>query len=236
MPLDIAPAVTRSGVTDSAPVSASPQANSGTGFAGTTGAGRSPQDGGQDPNQAEIDKLPQADPNFDPKSSPIVSAVAGADVPGVVFTPDDLKNPQVAPLAANARSLLNVGLGVYGMKDGRKALFNPQVVTPEEVQKLDAAGKLDQILVPFSKVGKSGAGAGSATTPDKNSEQPSATAGAGQGPAQVGPAEPMGPTMPAGAASKLATARVNSMKSSGSPSPSAPAAGGILGRMLKPVV
>jgi hypothetical protein len=189
-----------------------------------------------------ISKLPQADPNFDPMKSPIVQAVFNASIPGVTFTDADLKNPQVAPLAANARNLVEAGLGVVGLKDGRKALFNPHVITPAEILKADKKGTLDKALIPFSKAGGAADSSGPAApqadnAAGSNSNQPPSTAGAGEGPgpSQMDP-QLSGKTLPAGAQRRIASVRSDAAMKSSTPATAAPAAGGILGRVLNPVV
>lgn len=121
------------------------------------------------------ESLPLADATFDPSSTPFVSKVANSEVPGVTFTLADLKSPEVAPVVANSRALLKVGLGVYtNPKKGIAALFNPEVITLEELKKVDAAGKLDQILVPYSKL----SGAGPAKVAPESTAPPTQMAGA----------------------------------------------------------
>lgn len=98
-----------------------------------------------------LDQIPLEDPSFDPTSIPLVKAVADAEVPGVVLSDADLQNPELEPLAKNGRALFEkTNLGMYRGKTGT-ALFNPGVVTPEEIKRLDEAGKLDQVLPPASK-------------------------------------------------------------------------------------
>lgn len=98
-----------------------------------------------------LSKIPLEDPNFDPMTVPLVAAVANADVPGVLLSEADLSRPELEPLAKNGRAIFEkTPVSIYSGKSG-VALFNPAVVTPEEVQKLDKAGKLDKILAPASK-------------------------------------------------------------------------------------
>lgn len=117
--------------------------------------------------------LPLADASYDPTTSPVVASVLSAEVPGVLFTLEDLKSPDVAPVVANARALPGKGLGVYTNPEKKlAALFNPEVITMEELKAVDKAGKLDKILVPYSQLGKKSTALASGAPPTEPAPAP----------------------------------------------------------------
>lgn len=121
------------------------------------------------PTQSDgSEELPLADDSFDPADAPFIQAVTNADVPGVLFTVADLKRPEVAPYVANSRKIPSLGLGIYTNPTKKiAALFNPAVITLEELKKVDAAGKLDKVLTPYATFGAS-----TPTSASKGSEPP----------------------------------------------------------------
>lgn len=118
-----------------------------------------PSDAGTEDQQLGI--LGDADPSYDPETNPIVASIVSADVPGVTYTREDLKRPDLAKVAANARKLAkSLGLGIYqSPKTGVGALFNTQVFKLEEIRAADIAGKLQQLLPPVSKFPPAGGAA-----------------------------------------------------------------------------
>ena len=111
--------------------------------------------------EAQLGILGDADPNYDPETNPIVSSIVSAEVPGVTYTREDLKRPDLAKVAANARKLAkSLGLGIYqNPSTGIGALFNLQAFKIEEIKAADVAGKLQQLLPPVSKFPAAGGGA-----------------------------------------------------------------------------
>jgi hypothetical protein len=113
--------------------------------------------------------LPLEDASYDPSKAPVVEAVSSGKVPGVLFSLADIKRPEIAPLVKNSRKLVSLGLGVYTNPTKKiAALFNPDVVTLDEIKKVDAAGKLDKLLKMYSAF--SGGASGDVETVD--TEQP----------------------------------------------------------------
>lgn len=114
-----------------------------------------------DSEEAQLGILGDADPSYDPETNPIVASIVSADVPGVTYTREDLKRPDLAKVAANARKLAkSLGLGIYqSPKTGVGALFNTQVFKLEEIRAADVAGKLQQLLPPVSKFPPAGGAA-----------------------------------------------------------------------------
>jgi len=97
------------------------------------------------------------DDKFDPESSAVVTSVVNAEVPGIIFSLDDLKKPEIAPLVANAKKLPELGLGIYtNPSKGIAVLFNPAVLRLEEIKAVDAAGKLEQVLKTYASGGREG--------------------------------------------------------------------------------
>lgn len=106
-----------------------------------------------DSEEAQLGILGDADPNYDPETNPIVSSIVSAEVPGVTYTREDLKRPDLAKVAANARKLAkSLGLSIYqNPRTGIGALFNSQIFKMGEIKAADLAGKLQQLLPPVSK-------------------------------------------------------------------------------------
>lgn len=107
----------------------------------------------------DLSQIPLEDPNFDPMTVPMIRAIAEAEVPGVVLSEQDLARPELEPIAKNGRAIFEkTPVSLYRGKSGI-VFFNPGVIKPEEVAKLDAAGKLAGVLAPASQfLGGDGAG------------------------------------------------------------------------------
>ena len=146
------------------------------------------------PAANDLSKIPLEDPNFDPTSIPLIKAVADAEVPGVVLSEADLTNPELEPLAKNGRAIFEkTPVSLYKGKTGI-ALFNPGVIKPEEIKRLDDAGKLDQVLAPASQF-----------------------LGGGEAPAAGGEPAPMSGGMPSAAPAGMQRARARSSFASSLP-------------------
>lgn len=163
-----------------------------------------------DSEEAQLGILGDADPNYDPETNPIVSSIVSAEVPGVTYTREDLKRPDLAKVAANARKLAkSLGLGIYqSPKTGIGALFNTQVFKLEEIRAADIAGKLQQLLPPVSKF---------------------PAAGGAAAPAAAAPVAPQagGPPLSRGSQTALTKSRLSQLGED----PQYPGAGGILNSM-----
>lgn len=122
-----------------------------------------PSEAGTEDQQLGI--LGDADPDYDPESNPIIAAISSAEIPGVTYTREDLKRPDLAKIAANARKLAkSLGLNIYqNPKTGVGALFNPVAFRMEEIKAADVAGKLQQLLPPVSKFPPTGGAAPTAS-------------------------------------------------------------------------
>lgn len=169
----------------------------------------------------KLEDLP-GDDAFDPfrSDSPfsaVLTQIREADLPGVTLNMADLtpESPVFGSFASNPRAMANTGLGFYANKaTGAAAVFNPDVLSKDEVGKIDEAGKLEQFLPPIASV------LGGAATPQ--AEQPATAPSAG------GIATPA-PRARAAEAAPIAQQRAQATKARG-PSPSG---GSILNSLLK---
>lgn len=176
---------------------------------------------------------PQSQPtaqSFDPLSVPFLRAVAEADEPGFTATREDLSRPELAPAVQNYKALANVGLSLYGAKDGSFAVFNPEVFTGEEVKQFDAQGILSQVLPPIATLlEKANAGGGDkagveSVTPPAAAASPTPT------PAAAGPT----PSVPTPVV--RARARANALDTQAPTKKPQPGAGAISQGLGRPVV
>lgn len=117
-----------------------------------------------EPVTPDTSKMTDANPEFDPAANPVVKLISSGEMSGIIGAPDQYKGqPELASLIANPKSMLTkTGLGFFGTKDGRFAIFNPTVIKPAEIKDLDAKGKLDVMLTPIDKLfgGPVGTGGG----------------------------------------------------------------------------
>lgn len=172
---------------------------------------------------AGLDALPAADPKFDPSSNPIVAKVLGADVPGVIVPESDFDDPLIAPLNANGRKLIEVGLAVIPVKGG-VALFNPAVVKLEEAQAYADSPKINQLFPVWREVlGQEGAAPG-----------PGGGATASPAAGSMAGAPPQAPS--AQKATAAARSRATAMPAMPNTRKAAPAAGSLLNSFTQPVV
>lgn len=86
-------------------------------------------------------------------SDPVVRAVLEQQIPGVYATSDD-ESPGVKKIAKNAQEATDeLGLLFYGSKDKKiKVLFNPVVVSADEVKAADEQGQLTQIFPEYNQL------------------------------------------------------------------------------------
>jgi hypothetical protein len=131
------------------------------------------------PAETRLEDLP-GDESFDPfqSESPfstVLTKIREADLPGVSLnlaelTPD---SPVFGNFASNPRAMAKTGLGFYANKEtGVGAVFNPAVFSREEIGKIDAAGKLPEVLPPVASLLESGQ---PTETPAAASGQPAMT-------------------------------------------------------------
>ncbi len=108
----------------------------------------------------KIEEFPLNDPNFDPTSVPWVAKLASGEVPGVLVTEQDL--PAFKPLDGNGRSLFTKAGLVMAPTSAGAALFNPDVLKLAEIEKLDEAGSLTEVLPSLSTLAAEDDGAAGA--------------------------------------------------------------------------
>lgn len=164
-----------------------------------------------------IDDVP-GDDSFDALKSDspfsaVLTQIVEADIPGVTLSKADLtpESPVFGPFVQNPKSLLKAGVGVYAnQQSGLVAVFNPQVISRDEVEKVDQVGKLPELLPPFSPTAEP-------TT------QPAAAPSAGPAPQVAAPRARAAETEP------IVRQRAQQVKAK----PAGPAGGSILGDLLK---
>lgn len=87
--------------------------------------------------------------------SGVLKKIIEAELPGVSMQLADLtaESPVYGKFVQNPKAVIESGLGVYANKSaGTAAIFNPGVVSKQEVEKIDQAGKLDQFFPPASSI------------------------------------------------------------------------------------
>lgn len=152
---------------------------------------------------------------------PEFSAILRGSPPAVWADKAD-ESPEVKIIVDNHKDLMNAGFGFYGGKDGQTVvLFNTQFTSPEEVKKMDAAGKLREFATPFDEL--------KAHFAQGDSGQPASPAPGG--PAPVAPVAP-----PASVGKKLATQRIKNLTPGGPTSGPTPGQGRILNSLGTPAV
>lgn len=171
------------------------------------------------PAATRLEDLP-GDDAFDPfqSDSPfstVLTKIREADLPGVTLNLAELtpESPVFGSFASNPRAMAKTGLGFYVNKaTDTAAVFNPDVLSKDEVSKIDEAGKLEQFLPPVASL----LGGGAPAEP------------AAESPSAGGVATPA-PRARAAEAAPIAQQRAQATKARG-PSPSG---GSILNSLLK---
>jgi hypothetical protein len=143
---------------------------------------------------------------------PVKQVLAGA--PPAVWVPEDFSSPLTKILGANLPALGELGLSLYRSPNKRLILFNPQVIPSEQLQKLDAEGKLDSVAAPLEGL-----------------ETPEAPTAPQAAPIAAGPVSGA-PGLAPRAQSKLAGARLNSLMPKSPSQQAAPGAGKVLNSLL----
>ena len=146
--------------------------------------------------------------------------------PAAVYVDNGFKSPETDTIMQHTDELAQAGFGFYPGKDGKtNVVFNTQFISPEEIQKADAEGKLRDIATPFAELKASfdsviGSGTSGAAPSDAAAPAPASS------PALPAPA-------PASVSKKLATQRVNNVAPSSPTSGPVPGQGRILNSILK---
>jgi hypothetical protein len=155
--------------------------------------------------------------------------------PAAVSIDKNDPSPESALIGGNQPALFEAGFGFYPARDGvTHVMFNTQYVSQQDIEKADAAGKLEGVAVPFGELRASfevAAGRAASEGSDPASEAPPAAAQEAGGPAQVAPAPPA-----ASLDKKLATQRIKNLSSGGPSSGKAPGQGRILNALMSPTV
>jgi len=155
--------------------------------------------------------------------------------PAAVSIDKDDPSPESALIGENQQPLFDAGFGFYAAKDGvTHVMFNTQFTDQASIEAADAAGKLDEVAVPFGELKASfevAAGRAASEGSAPTSEAPPAAAPEAGGPAQVAPAPPA-----ASLDKKLATARIKNLAPGGPASGPTPGQGRILNSLLAPTV
>lgn len=167
----------------------------------------------------EADKLPLADPEFDPTTLPGVGPalaetsagnVAGYWAPRAAL----VGSPTLEPLRKNSRALVSkLGLSIFAGTGDKIVIYNPSVLKPDEVKQIDKHGALEQVFQPLPLDG------GGAAEP---APAPAA--------AQAAPA-PVAPPSPAAGASNAR--RITQTKPQEPAKMAIPGGGSILNGLLK---
>lgn len=149
--------------------------------------------------------------------------------PAAVYVENGFKSPETEVIMQHSKELADAGFGFYPGKDGKtNVVFNTQFISPAEIQKADAAGKLRDVATPFEELKASfdAVTGGSQPAPDAGAAPDASAAPAASSPALPAPA-------PAGVNKKLATARVNNVVPGAPTSGPTPGQGRILNSLLK---
>lgn len=184
-------------------------------------------------------------------SDPIVKAILGADVPGLLANAEEMKHPEVQTLVANPKALIDHGLALYGALDGSTALFNPKIIRQGEVRQADQQGVLAKMFPHVTEYlgGDKSIPAGAVPT-DPNAGPPPVPPGgapaAAAPPADVtqppagGPAPPAGISAPpasSGSVVPVGQARATAIQAPAKPPTSQHIPGaGFLNDLARPVV
>lgn len=174
----------------------------------------------ESPAATRLEDLP-GDDAFDPfkSDSPfsvVLTQIREADIPGVTLNLTELtpESPVFGSFASNPRAMAKTGLGFYAnTATGAAAVFNLDVLSRDEVSKIDEAGKLAEFLPPVATL----LGGSAPAAPE---EQPATPAGGVATPA---------PRSRASEVTPIAQQRAQASKARG-PSP---AGGSILNSLLK---
>lgn len=153
---------------------------------------------------------------------PAISALL-AGSPPATYAAENSKSPELKVLEKNIDPLTKAGFGLYRTKDKSNfVLFNNLILSPEEVKKADAEGKLDSIAAPFEDLNAS------MSEGFKGSES--------DGEAFATPAPPAGQPPSAAAQKKTQNQRLKNVQPGGPTDGPQPGAGRVLNNILKPVV
>jgi hypothetical protein len=101
----------------------------------------------------DLEQIPLADPNFDPTSVPFVRDIVDGKLAGVTVSEEEAYSPAFAPLVENGRALFTKAGLVMAPTSLGAAIFNPDVIKLSEIEAIDKAGTLSDILPPLSKYG-----------------------------------------------------------------------------------
>lgn len=145
--------------------------------------------------------------------------------PAAVLVPKGFKSPETDVIMAHSKELANAGFGFYPSADGKTSVFfNTQYLSPEDLQKADAAGKLAEIATPFEEL--------KASFDSVTGGTPAPEAGAAPAAAPAALPAPAAPSLD----KKLATARIKNVAPGSPTSGPSPGSGRILNAILKPTV
>lgn len=141
--------------------------------------------------------------------------------PAAVYDYKGSGTPVMEAIPKYAQQLADAGIAFYKSKDGALAvMFNTQFVSPEDIEKADAEGKLTEVAEPLAAV----TGAYDAVLNEDAAAAPSPAAPA---PTSVTPAP---------VENKLTTARLANVQSGAPTSGPKPGAGRVLNNVLKRAV
>lgn len=171
----------------------------------------------------EISEAPAPDVNALPPevaSLPVIQAVAIGQPAAVLVTREDEDNPAVALIAGAAQELPAAGLALYA-DDERGVLFNPGMISPQEIALAVKDGTIDKLAMPLGML-------------EQAMNDLMAEEGGAEG-AVASPSGPAVPAAPAGTKRQINAARVQNLK------PQAPTAGakagqGLVNDLTRPVI
>ena len=154
--------------------------------------------------------------------NPAVALILEQKIPGVLF-PANVDYPRGDELSQHAQTLIDIGLGVYIDKQQNSVVFNPVVVSVEEVEKAGEAGELEQLFPEYGKL---------------TGETPTNSSAAPMNSASVLPPSPSGaiPKQTASAANSTNNARLKNMTPGAPTSGPFPGAGRVVNTLAKRAV
>jgi hypothetical protein len=136
-------------------------------------------------------------------SDPAIRAVLEQQLPGV-YVQEGAEYPIVEEIERSPKSVTDdLGLAFYRSKDEtRTAVFNPLVVSPDEVKQADEEGSLDQIFPEYGQVVGSAPG-GEEAPPMPGAPSMPAPVPAGPPPSPADKLRAMTPPTPPGASNLI---------------------------------
>lgn len=144
--------------------------------------------------------------------------------PAAVYVDKGFQSPETQVIMQHTKELADAGFGFYTSQDGKtNVIFNTQYVSPEEIQKAEADGKLRDLATPFTELKASFDAVTGAAAPPDASAPPAAASVSSPAPAPA----------PAGVQKKLASARLKNVTPGGPTSGPVPGQGRILNSILK---